>query len=128
MNKFTNGLKAHLPEGKNSWDRTHFEVSLAGGQFQIRVLRRGRQPVEEADAVEPLLRDLRDTMWHEQSSLGLWYSMAFVLSADGRIFPRFDYETRPTFNERPVDLAEAKADLVRAPRPAKWVPAWLATS
>jgi hypothetical protein len=121
-------LKAHRPAGKNPWDRTHFEVSLAGGQFQIRVLRRGRQPVEEAAQIEPLLRGLRDAMWHEQSSLGLWYSMAFVLKADGRVFPRFDYETRPKFNEIPADLVEARADLVRAPRPAKWVPAWLAAS
>jgi hypothetical protein len=128
MLQIADALKAHRPEGKNPWDRTHFEVSLAGGQFQIRVLRRGRQPVEEADVVEPLLRDLRDAMWHEQSSLGLWYWMAFVLSADGRIFPRFDYETRPTFGEQPADLAEARADLARAPRPARWVPAWLAAS
>lgn len=128
MLQLADRLKAHRPQGKNPWDRTHFEVSLAGGQFQIRVLRRGRQPVEEADVVEPLLRELRDAMWHEQSSLGLWYSMSFVLSADGRIFPRFDYETRPTFNEIPADLAEARADLVRAPRPTKWVPVWLATA
>jgi hypothetical protein len=25
----------------------------------------------------------------------------------------------------PADLSEAKADLIRAPRPARWVPAWL---
>lgn len=127
MKELADGLKAHRPEGKNSWDRTHFEVAIAGAQFQIRVLRRGRQPVEEAADIEPLLRHLRDAMWQEQqSALGLWYSMVFRLSADGRILPSFDYETRPTFEGQPADLAEARTDLVRAPRPAKWVPAWLA--
>jgi len=29
-------------------------------------------------------------------------------------------------NGSPADLAQAKADLRRAPRPARWVPAWLA--
>lgn len=71
MKELADGLKAHRPEGRNSWDRTHFEVAISGAQFQIRVLRRGRQP---------------------------------------------------------ADLAEARTDLVRAPRPAKWVPAWLAAS
>lgn len=84
------------------------------------------QPVEEAAVIEPLLRGLRDAMWRKQPALGLWYSMVFRLSADGRILPSFDDETRPTFAEQPADLAEARADLIRAPRPARWVPAWLA--
>jgi len=118
-------LAAHRPTGKNPWDRTHFEVAIVGSQSQIRVLRRGRQPVEEAEMIEPILRDLRDDMWREMPNLGLWYSMAFALYADGRIMPRFDYETRPAINEMPADLAQAKADLRRAPRPARWVPSWL---
>ncbi len=119
-------LISHRPVGKNAWDRTHFEVAIVGAQSQIRVLRRGRQPVAEAGAIEPILRDLRDEMWRGMPNLGLWYSMAFALYADGRIMPSFDYETRPTINELPADLAEARADLRRAPRPARWVPAWLA--
>ena len=119
-------LLSHRPIGKDPWDRTHFEVAIVGAQSQIRVLRRGRQPVEEAQAIEPILRDLRDEMWCGMPNLGLWYSMAFGLYADGRIMPRFDYETRPTINEMPADLSEAKADLARAPRPPRWVPAWLA--
>lgn len=118
-------LLAHRPEGTNSWDRTHFEVAIVGAQCQIRVLRGGRQPVEEAEAIEPVLRGLRDDMWREMPNLGLWYSMAFALYADGRIMPRFDYDTRPTINEKPADLVQAKADLRRAPRPPRWVPAWL---
>jgi hypothetical protein len=65
-------------------------------------------------------------MWRAQPELGLWYSMAFVLSADGRIVPRFDYDTRPLIDLLPAELAQAKADLDRAPRPARWVPGWLA--
>ena len=119
-------LISHRPAGKNAWDRTHFEVAIVGAHSEIRVLRRGRQAVEEAEAIEPILRDLRDEMWRGMPNLGLWYSMAFALYADGRIMPSFDYETRPTINELPADLAEARADLHRAPRPARWVPAWLA--
>jgi len=52
--------------------------------------------------------------------------MSFALHADGRIFPRFDYEARPVIAEQPADLIEARADLGRAPRPARWVPTWLA--
>ena len=124
----TSHLAAHRPQGKNSWDRTNFEVGIAGAQFQVRVLRRGRQPVEEAAAIEPVLRQLRDEMWRTHPSLGLWYSMSFALYADGHIVPRFDYEARPMIDEQPADLTEAKADLLRAPRPERWVPAWLATS
>jgi hypothetical protein len=118
-------LAAHLPTGKNPWDRTHFEIAIVGRQFQARVLRRGRQPIEEAAAIEPLLRKLREEMWQDQPEWGLWYSMAFRLYANGRILPRFDYETRPTIGEAAADLKQAQADLARAPRPARWVPAWL---
>lgn len=128
MIKIAGELTAHRPKGKNTWDRTHFEVAISGAQYQMRVLRRGRQPVEEASVVEPLLRELRDQMWRDQPTLGLWYSMSFGLYADGRIVPRFDYETRPMFDEQSAELSGAKADLLRAPRPDRWVPAWLAIS
>ena len=119
-------LLPHRPVATNPCDRTHFEVAIVGAQSQIRVLRRGRQPVEEAEAIEPILRDLRDEMWRGMPNLGLWYSMRFALDADGRIMPSFDYESRPTINELPADIAEARADLARAPRPDRWVPGWLA--
>ena len=54
--------------------------------------------------------------------------MSFVMSADGRILPSFDYETRPMIGDAPADLTEARADLRRAPRPERWVPAWLASA
>ena len=118
-------LTAHNPAGKNPWDRTHFEIAISGGQFQARVLRHGRQPVEEAAAIEPILRALRDEMWRAKPDLGLWYSMALRLGASGCILPSFDYDTRPTFNDVPAEISEAKADLLRAPRPERWVPVWL---
>ncbi len=118
-------LSAHRPADENPWDRTHFEVAIVGAQSQVRVLRRGRQPVEEAEIIEPILRDLRDEMWRGMPNLGLWYSMAFALYADGRIMPRFDYDTRPMIDEMLADLTQARADLRRAPRPARWVPGWL---
>jgi len=65
-------------------------------------------------------------MWRGMPNLGLWYSMTFALDPDGRIMPSFDYETRPTINELPADIAQARADLARAPRPERWVPGWLA--
>ena len=121
-------LTAHRPAGKTPWDNTHFDVAIVGRQYQMRVLRRGWQPVEEAAAIDPLLRGLRDERWRAQNNLGLWYSMSFVMSANGRILPSFDYETRPMIGDALADLAEAKADLRRAPRPERWVPAWLATA
>ena len=127
MLELANHLAAHRPAGNNPWDTTHFEVAIAGQQYQARVLRRGRQPVEEAATIEPILRALRDERWRAQNNLGLWYSMFFAMSANGRILPRFDYETRPMIGDAPADLAEASADLRRAPRPSRWVPAWLAT-
>jgi hypothetical protein len=92
----------------------------------VSVFRRGRQPIEEAAAIEPLLRGLREEMWRTQPALGLWYWMSFVMFADGRILPRFDYEMRPAIGESPPDLSEARSDLSHAPRPERWVPAWLA--
>ncbi|MET3838101.1 hypothetical protein [Bradyrhizobium sp. OAE829] len=127
MIRLADQLIAHRPPGKTPWDRTIFEVAIAGQQYQVRVLDRGRQPIEESFAIEPLLRGLRDDMWRAKPDLGLWYSMSFSMGADGRILPRFDYETRPAINDVPVAIAEARADLVRAPRPERWVPGWLAT-
>jgi hypothetical protein len=128
MIELANHLAAHRPPGKNPWDRTHFEVAIAGSQYQMRVLRGGRQPVEEAAAMEPLLRGLRDDMWRAHAELGLWYSMSLTMAADGRILPFFDYETRPAIGDSLAELSEARADLLRAPRPERWVPAWLAAS
>ena len=120
-------LAAHLPKGRNPWDATRFEVAIVGKQYQARVLRRGPQSFAEAAVIEPLLRELREEMRRAQPQLGLWYGMAFGLYADGRVMPRFDYDARPMIGEVPADLSEAKADLARAPRPERWVPAWLAT-
>jgi len=80
---------------------------------------------DEAAAIEPIVRTLREEMWRAQPDLGLWYAMSFALCADRRIFPRFDYETRPVIAEQPADLVEARADLDRAPSPVRWVPSWL---
>ena len=86
---------------------------------------RSRKPTH----IEPLLRQLRDTMWHEQSSLGLWYSMAFVLKANGCVFPRFDYESAADVQRNVLPTWSRRGPTsIRAPRPAKWVPAWLAAS
>jgi hypothetical protein len=126
MAELAKHLVAHRPAGKNPWDRTIFEIAIVGRQYQVRVLRRGRQPIDEAAAIEPILRNLRDQMWRTQPELGLWYAMSFALYADGRIFPRFDYEARPVLAEASADLIEARTDLDRAPRPARWVPTWLA--
>jgi hypothetical protein len=121
-------LAAHLPKGKKPWDKTRFEIAIVGAQYQARVLQRGPQAFEEAAKIEPLLRELRDDMRRAQPELGLWYSMEFGLYADGRVMPRFGYDDRPTINDAPADLSEARADLARAPRPERWVPAWLAAS
>jgi hypothetical protein len=117
-------LTAHRPTSKNPWDSTHFEIAIVGAQYQARVLRRGRQPIDEAAAIEPLLRRLRDDMCRTQPDLGLWYSMTFALMPNGCILPNFDYETRPMFGETAADLAQARADLARAPRPERWTPTW----
>ena len=123
-------LRDYRPKGTNPWDSTHFRVAIAGRQCEIRGLHAGPQLAEEAKAVEAVLRRLRDEMWRAQPELGLWFSMSFGLHADGRIMPNFDYDTRPTFAGAPVDISEADiseamADLARAPRPIRWVPAWL---
>lgn len=118
-------LAAHLPKGKNAWDKTRFEVAIVGRQYQARVLRRGPQGFDEAAAIESLLRELRDEMRRDEPELGLWYTMAFGLCADGRVLPRFDYDARPMIGDALADPAEARADLARAPRPERWVPTWL---
>lgn len=119
-------LAAHLPKGKNAWDKTRFEVAISGTQYQARILKNGPQPFEEAASIESLLRELREEMRRAQPELGLWYGMNFGLYADGRVMPQFDYDTRPIIDGEPAKLSEAQADLARAPRPERWVPKWLA--
>jgi hypothetical protein len=65
---------------------------------------------------------------HTHPGIGLWHAMTFVLTTDDRILPNFDYEARPMFGDTPADPAQARADLARAPRPARWTPPWLATA
>ena len=57
------------------------------------MLRRGRQPIDEAAAVEPILRNLREELFREYPDLGLWQSMTLVLYGDGRVLPSFDYRS-----------------------------------
>jgi hypothetical protein len=61
----------------------------------------------------------------ELPDFGLWLAMTFNLSGDGRILPSFDYDARPMIGEVPADVVHARADLARAPRPARWGPGWL---
>jgi hypothetical protein len=119
-------LAAHLPKGKKAWEQTRFDIAIVGSQYQASVLKSGPQPFEESASIESLLRDLRDEMRRAQPELGLWYGMKFGLYPDGRVMPRFDYDTRPSIAGEPALLSEAKADLARAPRPERWVPKWLA--
>jgi hypothetical protein len=122
-------LAAYLPKGKNPWDKTIFDVAIAGSQYQVHFLDRGPQPLKEAVAIEPILRALRDEMWQAKPELGLWSSMSFGIYADGHVLPYgFDYETRPTIGGKPADVTQARADLARAPRPQRWVPTWLTGS
>ncbi|KQP24670.1 hypothetical protein ASF27_11340 [Methylobacterium sp. Leaf102] len=118
-------LNAHRPKGRNPWDSTRFEVSLVGDLFQARVFERGPQPIPEAALMEPILRALRDAQALSEPGCGLWFTMHFDMHADGTILPRFDYQTRPVIDGAPAPVDQGRADLARAPRPERWVPAWL---
>ena len=52
--------------------------------------------------------------------------MSFALYADGRIFPRFDYEARTMFGKASADVIEAKLTSIERPDPHDGFPAWLA--
>lgn len=54
------------------------------------------------------------------------FSLDSIITAIG--MPNFEYDVRPTIDGEPAKLSEAQADLVRAPRPERWVPKWLAAS
>jgi hypothetical protein len=96
MLALSRALKAHKPKDKKPWTPgTSFEIAIVGEQYQIRVLRRGRQPIDEAAAIEPILHDLREELLREYPDLGPWQSMTLVLNGDGRILPSFEYRTRP---------------------------------
>lgn len=116
-------LAAHRPPGPEPWNHRSFRVAIVGSLSEARVLMRGPQPFPEAAAIEPLLRDLRDAQARTDPALGLWFSADLSLFGDGRILPRFDYQARPTIGGAPAPLGEARADLARAPRPDRWVPA-----
>jgi len=119
-------LAAYYPTGGNPWDSTIFRAEIVGALYRLTVLHGGPQPVPEAAAVEPVLRALREEQWKASPGLGLWYGMDFGLRADGSIWPTFDYQNRPPVASEPEGIAQGRADLARAPRPARWVPGWLA--
>lgn len=118
-------LAAHHPTGGNPWDNTTFRAEIVGALYRLTVLRGGPQPVPEAAAVEPVLRALREEQWKAHPDLGLWFGMSFGLYADGRVWPAFNYQDRPPAASEAEGIAQGRADLARAPRPARWVPGWL---
>ncbi len=121
-------LAAHRPPGKTPWDRTRLRAAVVGTLCEVQVYRAGPQPVPEIAQVEPLLRELRHEQHRADPDLGLWFEAHLALDAKGCILPRFDYQTRPTVDGAPVPVEEARSDLSQAPRPARWVPDWLADS
>ena len=118
-------LAAHRPRGENPWDRTRFRAAVVGTLYEAQVYRAGRQSFPEARAIEPLLRALREAQRADDPDLGLWFEVEFALDREGYILPRFDYQGRPAIRGAPAPIEEARADLRRAPRPARWVPDWL---
>ena len=119
-------LDAYRPPGRTPWDQTRLRAALVGTTYELQVYRSGPQPVPEAARVEPLLRALRDEQQRSDPDLGLWFEAHLALDAQGRILPRFDYQVRPTIGGDPASVAEARSDLSRAPRPARWIADWLA--
>jgi hypothetical protein len=119
-------LGAHRPPGKTPWDRTRLRAAIVRTLCEVQVYRAGPQPVSEAARVEPLLRALRDEQQRTDLDPGLWFEAHLSLDAQGRILPRFDYQVRPTIGGAPAPVEEARSDLSRAPRPARWIPDWLA--
>lgn len=118
-------LAAHRPRGKNPWDRTRFRAAIVGTLYEAQIYRAGRQSFPEAPAIEPLLRALREAQRADDPDLGLWFEVEFALDREGCILPRFDYQGHPAIGGVPAPIEEARADLRRAPRPARWVPDWL---
>lgn len=116
-----------LPAESHLWHATHFEARIVGNQFELLVLDRGFRPAAKATEAEPLLRTLREEQWRADPDLGLWTHMYFSIDARGTVAPRFDYMRRPEIGGMPVDAEQARYDLVRAPRPRRWVPAWMNT-
>ncbi len=119
-------LAAHRPPGKTPWDRTQLRAAIVGTLCEVQVYRAGPQPVPEIAQVEPLLRALRDEQHRADPDLGLWFEAHLALDAKGCILPCFDYQTRPILGGAPAPVEQARSDLSRAPRPARWVPDWLA--
>lgn len=118
-------LSAHCPRGTNPWDQTRFRAAIVGTLFEAQVFRAGRQPLPESFALEPLLRDLREAQRAEDPDLGLWFEVELALDGEDRILPHFDYQGRLVIGGVPAPVEEARADLRRAPRPARWLPDWL---
>jgi len=119
-------LAVYYPTGGNLWDSTVFVAEIVGTLYRLTVLGGGPQPVPGAATVEPVLRALREEQWEASPDFGLWFGMDFHLGADGSIWPIFDYRNRPPVASEPEGVAQGRADLARAPRPARWVPGWLA--
>lgn len=118
-------LSAHRPRGKSPWDRTRLRATIVGALCEVQIYRSGPQPIAEAAVVEPLLRALRDEQHRADPDLGLWFEAQLALDAQGHILPRFEYQVRPVIGGAPAPVAEARSDLSRAPRPARWIPDWL---
>ncbi|CAO4165733.1 hypothetical protein [Methylorubrum aminovorans] len=121
-------LSANRPPGTTPWDRTQLRAAIVGTLCEVQVYRAGPQPVPEIAQVEPLLRALRDEQHRTDPDLGLWFEAHLTLDANGCILPRFDYQTRPILGGAPAPVEQARSDLSRAPRSARWVPDWLADS
>ncbi|WP_052351985.1 hypothetical protein [Deinococcus pimensis] len=117
-------LESYRP--KEAWRTTDVHVSLVGDRYEARLPRHGPQPLPEAAALEPLLREARAARVARVPERGAWFVATVRLSHDGTARIVADFEREPDFHEGPPGAEEYAADLRAFPRSAAWTPAWLA--
>jgi hypothetical protein len=124
-------LDAHIPRGKEPWERVHMHLRAAGPRVEIQT---GAVPPDyttfvplpEREALVPLILEAREARARSFPGRGLWHSASLELYPDGRACIKASWASEPEFRSGGrMTRRELEADLARFPRSAGYREPWM---
>jgi hypothetical protein len=124
-------LDAHVPRGKEVWERTLFRITVAGPRIEILSSflppdYKSMRPLPEREALVALILKAREERARKTPARGLWHDAALWLHPDGHAEIAADWSIAPKFKDGTMATkAELDADLARFPRSPRWREPWM---
>jgi hypothetical protein len=124
-------LDAHVPRGKEPWERVHMHLRVAGPRVEIQTGAIPPDyttfvPLPERDALIPLILQAREDRGRTFPGRGLWHSASLELYPDSQAVIKASWEFEPEFRDGGrMTRAELEADLARFARSPRYREPWM---